>query len=653
MKKNYILLFFVGLFAFANQAIAQQHTPLKRADALKEARPMNRTAVTGAELLPGVPLNESIQLRFEEAIGSTWYDLQSNGSSQERLIRHADGTMSATWTMSQDQGGTFPDRGTGYTTFDGAEWADPPTVKLEATARTGWPAICRTANGDEVIIHHATSDSFRVRSLILPAGATTWEEADLSSATPGGMLWPRAAVGGPDGNTVHAIAVTTPSANVGNQDNFHLDVDGHVLYYRSLDGGYTWDIEEMVIPGLDNQSYTTMFADSYVIDAVGSTVAIGIIADWGDVAIFKSTDNGDTWTKTIVNQFPFDVRSKAVAWMGHGDPNADGTYTFDDIYPDGVVDPESPADSTAIRTADGSGSILIDNAGMVHLWFGEMWVSDDVISLDPADGSSFFPGTSGLAYWNESMGADNQMIIADVVDINGDDSLSIASTDEIASYFLSLTSMPNTGVDANGDLYCAYSGVTENYYDESDGQYYRHVYLIKSTDGGATWSAPLDMISAEFVEDLYEFNEAVFPAIPSHNMDGAVNLMYMRDFKPGLAVRGDMDDLTFNEMIYIEVNDDLISNTEEIVEASEIGFKVFPNPTSNEATLQIDLLESSSVNVQIIDVSGKIIQSLNYSNLPMGIHQKTIATNHLQNGTYFIQLRTDEVITMKKLMVLK
>lgn len=639
------------LLSIANQAIAQ-NTPLKRAAALKEARPMERVALTGAETTPGVPLNDAVQFRFEEIVGASWYDLQSNGSSQERLLRHTDGTMSATWTMSQDQSGTFPDRGTGYSTNDGTEWATPPIVKLEASARTGWPGLARTANGNEVIIHHATSDSFRIRSLILPAGTTTWQEADIPSNNPGGMLWPRAATGGPDGNTVHAIGVTTPSANLNNQDNFHLEVDGHVLYYRSLDGGTTWDIVNSVIPGLDSDSYTTMFADSYVIDALGSTVAIGLIADWGDVAVFKSEDNGNTWTKTIVNQFPFSVRERAVAWQGHGDPDADGTYTIDDIYPDGIIDPESPDDSTAIRTADGAGSIVIDNNGMVHLWYGEMWVSDDVISLDPADASSFFPGTSGLAYWNESMGPDNQMVIADVVDYNMDDSLSIGSTEEIASYFLSLTSMPNAGVDVDGDLYVAYSGITENFFDATDNQFYRHVYVIKSSDGGATWSDPLDINTPEFVEDLSEFNEAIFPAVPSHNMDGAVDVMYMRDFKPGLAVRGDMDELTFNEMIYSQLNTDLISSTEEVIDPSEIGFKIFPNPATQEATLQIELLENTNVNISVIDISGRVVRSLNYANLPMGAHLKSLNTSNLNNGTYFVQVRTDDVITMKKLVVL-
>jgi len=266
--------------------------------------------------------------------------------------------------------------------------------------------------------------------------------------------------------------------------------------------------------------------------------------------------------------------------------------------------------------------------------------------------TQFTPGNSGLAYWNETMGPDNHTTIADVVDANMNGVLDINSNEEIANYFLSLTSMPNAGVDVNGDIYCAYTALAENFFDENnDGQFYRHVYLIKSEDGGATWSEPFDVITPEFIEDLFEFTEAVFPFIPSHNMQDGVNLMFMRDFKPGISPLDD-DPLTFNEMLTLEINDDLVSSTQQVVDANEIGFKVFPNPAAQSATLQFELLETTDVNIAVLDISGKIIQELNYSNAPRGMHQKTLNASALTNGTYFVQVRTDDVISMQKLMVL-
>ncbi len=53
-----------------------------------------------------------------EVIGYTTYDLQSNGSVQNRLDVHDDGTISAGWTMSKEFNTTYFDRGTGYNYFD-------------------------------------------------------------------------------------------------------------------------------------------------------------------------------------------------------------------------------------------------------------------------------------------------------------------------------------------------------------------------------------------------------------------------------------------------------------------------------------------------------------------------------------------------------
>ena len=50
-------------------------------------------------------------------IGTTTYDLQSNASVDNRLIRHSDGTISATWTMSAQFSTSYTDRGTGSVSY--------------------------------------------------------------------------------------------------------------------------------------------------------------------------------------------------------------------------------------------------------------------------------------------------------------------------------------------------------------------------------------------------------------------------------------------------------------------------------------------------------------------------------------------------------
>ena len=88
-------------------------------------------------------------------IGTTEYQNQTNASICNRVIKHNDGTISATWTMAIDP--AFADRGTGYNYFDGANWAASPTVKIEGV-RTGFTNIGVTSTGGEVIVAHEASN---------------------------------------------------------------------------------------------------------------------------------------------------------------------------------------------------------------------------------------------------------------------------------------------------------------------------------------------------------------------------------------------------------------------------------------------------------------------------------------------------------------
>src|SRR4030095_4194580 len=58
-------------------------------------------------------------------IGSTTYDLQSNGSNCNRIYNYND-TVGAIWNNSLLYVPTYPDRGTGYGFYDGSAWNAVP-----------------------------------------------------------------------------------------------------------------------------------------------------------------------------------------------------------------------------------------------------------------------------------------------------------------------------------------------------------------------------------------------------------------------------------------------------------------------------------------------------------------------------------------------
>jgi len=122
----------------------------------------------------------------ETLIGTTTYDLQSNASVQNRIIVHDDGTISATWTMSQEYNTNYSDRGTGYNFFDGSSWGAQPTSRLESS-RVGWPSIIALGNGSEHVITHNAS-LFLNNTTRPTIGSGAWVE-NLVSNVP--MVWNR------------------------------------------------------------------------------------------------------------------------------------------------------------------------------------------------------------------------------------------------------------------------------------------------------------------------------------------------------------------------------------------------------------------------------------------------------------------------------
>src|SRR5690606_21060041 len=124
-----------------------------------------------------------------------------------------DGTNSAAWTFSSETSSSFTDRGTNYNYFDGSAWGPISYNRIE-NERTGWPSLLYTTGGTEMTIAH-TSNGQLLKSSRATKGSGTFAFNYVTSNISNGFLWPRAAVGGASGNTIHLIALTEPVANGG------------------------------------------------------------------------------------------------------------------------------------------------------------------------------------------------------------------------------------------------------------------------------------------------------------------------------------------------------------------------------------------------------------------------------------------------------
>ena len=607
-------------------------------------------------------VNHNIPKVFTSSrIGTTYYQLQTNASICNRMVLSPDGTIGATWTMSQENSSTWTDRGTGYNYYDGTSWtfgsaaygtssAVGPTAAVEAV-RTGFTNLGVTYTGEEVIVCHETA----VAAIHLDSrgtkGTGTWASAAVSGLPD---TWARVSVGGHNGQTLHVISSSGLGGGA-SMITFHGQT-GSINYSRSQDGGVTWDILRYIIPAIDSSHYLGFGGDSYAIDAKGDTVVIVAGGFDVDVVLLKSVDNGTSWTKTIVKRFPIPM------------------YTAATMYTD-TLNPTSNAEIDTLETNDASLEVMLDNQGMAHVWYGKMQVTCATPGTATGQGLSYFPYTQGLMYWNENFGSTQPVMIASVLDLNfpghpADGILNVYTDPTgavlgMGTYGTSLTSFPSAGIDPSGKIYVSYSGLFEGMNDQGDlvpsastnpGKSFRHTYIMRSDDGGTTWCAPDDVTDPDIASGNYDLHEGVYGAMPKH-LDGSfVHIIVQDDNSPGhgVATTGTPTDPQGGEadILYYKVPiADLacgagVDNKSEIV----ASMNLFPNPATNSVTLKFNINRISKVNIKIFNVMGQEVSNIENQSITNG-SMVSIDLSNYHSGIYFVRSLINGETFSQKLVV--
>jgi hypothetical protein len=563
----------------------------------------------------------------ETLIGTTKYDLQTNGSVQNRLFVYPDGTIGATFTYGQLDD-AFSDRGTGYNYFDGTTWGAQPTARIE-TARCGWPSYCPLGTGELVVSHNGTTGL--LVSTRTTKGTGAWTQSTLVGPTNSGsttaLLWPRTIT---SGNTIHIIACTD-QAVAGAAPITYQGLQLALVYIRSTDGGATWDVPR-ILPGMDSASVVTINNKGFQGDSyawalpMGDTIAFACSSEWGGLYVMKSTDGGDTWNKIHIYDFP--------------------------VFTTGPT-PRVP-------TTDGSVAIALDNTGKANVCVGRMVVLDNADLLD--DSTSYLPYTDGLIYWREGMPPIDSTELSSptalftagnligYMQLWGLDSISFPTVGSrqwpFGDYGLSLSSMPQIAIDGN-NIYVTYSSCMQNLSDPGanpNEQLYRHILYTKSNDGGTTW----DTLTVDLNSDVsHLYDECVFGSLAVHN--NILHAIYQADNEPGLSVRGDLDTpysdnniyyMTWESSVGIHENNQLTNNV-----------KVYPNPSSDYSYVDLSLSQTQNVDLVITNMMGQQVFGHAYGNLSAGNYTFVVESGKFSSGVYFYTMKAGNNSVTNKMIV--
>ena len=75
-----------------------------------------------------------------------------------------------------------------------------------------------------------------------------------------------------------------------------------------------------------------------------------------------------------------------------------------------------------------------------------------------------------------------------------------------------------------------------------------------------------------------------------------------------------------------------------LIESNQPSFSVYPNPATNNVTIESN---SAIISIQIVDLTGAIVQIET---------QNTFSIEHLTNGVYLMSIKTDDGTVTKRLI---
>jgi hypothetical protein len=539
----------------------------------------------------------------DEVMGTSRYDNQTNGSMPNRMILWPDNTISASW-MRAMLDASYGDRGTGYNYFNGTAWGPVPTDRIETT-RSGWPSFNAWMGNGEIVFGHNSTATLIMNTR--PAkGTGAWTQS-LAPTGPSGvttMLWPSVITSGPNHQYVHVIVIGQPS---------YTGMTDALLYFRSLDGGATWDKQGVILPGMaltDNIGYS---GDDYTwAEPHGDTLAFVVGGNWSDGFIMKSNDNGTTWTKTVFFDNPFKLA-----------PMSQVVPTF--------------------YCLDGSTAIELDHSGMAHVAVGRMRANGD------GTAHYYFPGTDGLIYWNESMPMMDTTFISnlDTLEAHGQLAGYVAANsagDSIVGfpyYGSGLSSFPRINIDDADNVYIIWSGLTVGNPDPTPYNY-RHIwgrFYKKSTH----MMGDLIDFNADF---NYIFQEFVYPAVTSKMKGMKIQLMVQTSSQPGSNIQAGTTappvpihdvDFAFREL---DLSSFWAVGTGEspALSANRVSGN-FPNPVTEMTQVNVHLALPAKVTVEVTDVLGNAVMNIDKGSCAAGDYRVSLDCSGLANGFYLVTVK--------------
>jgi hypothetical protein len=180
------------------------------------------------------------------------------------------------------------------------------------------------------------------------------------------------------------------------------------------------------------------------------------------------------------------------------------------------------------------------------------------------------------------------------------------------------------------------------------------VYMTENfTSANPTWSLYNEGIEVKVpVFTLYQQTNKT-PTTISVTYDGSGEALITE--YPGVSNIGVIYAATHGMGIFIDkkYEEVAINDYHPIRKYTQNTLKVYPNPANAEVMIDFVLQNNEEVQLNIVDITGKVIVTENMGTKATGIHSEKLNCSYLSNGLYFINLKTATQNRTAKLIINK
>ena len=80
------------------------------------------------------------------------------------------------------------------------------------------------------------------------------------------------------------------------------------------------------------------------------------------------------------------------------------------------------------------------------------------------------------------------------------------------------------------------------------------------------------------------------------------------------------------------------------------NINTYPNPTSDNINVELYAQKVSTIKLQLVDITGKLIKEINVGEI-QGNYKHTISTTGISKGIYFLKVTANDAVEVKKIII--